>query len=57
MSVFVNFVLLLLALPALLASLYLLLFTLLSRKPPLPLQSSRRLRFDIIVPAHNSSTV
>ena len=57
MSVLVNFVLLVLALPALLASLYLLLFTLLSRKPLLPLQSSRRLYFDIIVPAHNEAAV
>ena len=57
MSGLVSFVLLLLALPALLVSVYLLLFTLLSRRPPVPLQSSRRLRFDIIVPAHNEAAV
>ena len=57
MSVLVSFGLLLLALPALLVSLYLLLFTLLSRTPPVPLSSSRRLRFDVIVPAHNEAAV
>ena len=46
---------LLLALPTLLGSLYLLLLTLLSRQPrPRPL-SRRHLRFDIVVPAHNEA--
>lgn len=57
MNALVSFVLFLLALPALLVSLYLLLFTLLSRSPPVPLPSSRSLRFDVIVPAHNEAAV
>ncbi len=45
------------ALPALLACLYLLLLTLLSAAPrPAPV-SSRQLRFDIIVPAHDEAAV
>jgi 1,2-diacylglycerol 3-beta-glucosyltransferase len=42
-----------LALPALLACTYLLLQTLLSGRLPAPPRSSRQLRFDVIVPAHN----
>lgn len=57
MNTLVSFVLFLLALPALLVSLYLLLFTLLSRTPPIPLSSSRQLRFDVMVPAHNEAAV
>jgi cellulose synthase/poly-beta-1,6-N-acetylglucosamine synthase-like glycosyltransferase len=46
-----------LALPATAVSLYLLWFTLLSRAPPAIDRSSRRLRFDVIVPAHNEAAV
>ncbi|MGD9842291.1 MAG: glycosyltransferase family 2 protein [Steroidobacteraceae bacterium] len=46
-----------LALPAMLASLYLLLLTLLSGATPVPSKSQRRIRFDVIVPAHNEATV
>jgi len=42
-----------LALPATLSCLYLLGLTLLSAAPPPPRPSARRLRFDVIVPAHN----
>jgi len=52
-----NLILLVLALPATAVSLYLLTFTLLSRAPPAALRSSRRLRFDVIVPAHNEAAV
>jgi len=44
-----------LALPALAASAYLLALTLLSARLPAPPRSSRLLRFDVIVPAHNES--
>lgn len=47
----------LLALPTVLACLYLLLFTLLSSRPRAPEPSSRRLRFDVVVPAHNEAAV
>jgi cellulose synthase/poly-beta-1,6-N-acetylglucosamine synthase-like glycosyltransferase len=57
MTSMANLILLALALPATAASLYLLLFTLLSHAPPASLRSSRRLRFDVIVPAHNEATV
>jgi cellulose synthase/poly-beta-1,6-N-acetylglucosamine synthase-like glycosyltransferase len=50
-------VLTLLAIPAALASLYVLLATLLSAHPVSRPRSSRRLRFDIIVPAHNEAPV
>jgi 1,2-diacylglycerol 3-beta-glucosyltransferase len=43
----------LLAVPTTLTCIYLLTLTLLSGKPALPRAGSRRLRFDIIVPAHN----
>jgi 1,2-diacylglycerol 3-beta-glucosyltransferase len=57
MTTIVNLILLVLALPATAVSLYLLILTLLSRAPPPALRSSRRLRFDIIVPAHNEAAV
>jgi cellulose synthase/poly-beta-1,6-N-acetylglucosamine synthase-like glycosyltransferase len=43
--------------PAGLSCLYLLGFTLLSARLPLPPASSRKLRFDVIVPAHNEEAV
>lgn len=46
-----------LGLPALVACTYLLVLTLLSARLPLPGPSSRRLRFDVIVPAHNEATI
>jgi 1,2-diacylglycerol 3-beta-glucosyltransferase len=52
-----HLVLLTLALPATVVCLYLLLFTLLSHTPATAPRSSRRLCFDIIVPAHNEATV
>jgi cellulose synthase/poly-beta-1,6-N-acetylglucosamine synthase-like glycosyltransferase len=55
MTAMANLVLLMLALPATAMSLYLLLFTLLSSAPPAALRSSRRLRFDVIVPAHDEA--
>ncbi|MFZ0500526.1 MAG: glycosyltransferase family 2 protein [Steroidobacteraceae bacterium] len=57
MHLLVTLLLLILALPAVGASLYLLIFTLLSARPPLPRPSSRQLRFDVIVPAHNEVEV
>ena len=52
-----DFIFFVLALPAIAVSLYLLLFTLLSRDPTVIPRSSRRLRFDVIVPAHNEAAV
>jgi cellulose synthase/poly-beta-1,6-N-acetylglucosamine synthase-like glycosyltransferase len=52
-----HLILLCLALPAGLACLYLLAATLLSAALPVPPRSSRRLRFDVIVPAHNEVAV
>ena len=57
MTALLNLILFALALPATAVSLYLLTFTLLSRAPPAALRSSRRLRFDVIVPAHNEAAV
>ena len=57
MTTLVNLVLLTLALPAVAVSLYLLVFTLLSHAQALAPRSSRRLRFDVIVPAHNEEAV
>ena len=57
MTVIAHLVLLALALPAAAASLYLLVFTLLSAALPSVLSSSRRLRFDVIVPAHDEAAV
>lgn len=45
------------ALPAAAASLYVLVMTLLSAKLPALAPSGRRLRFDVIVPAHNEESV
>jgi cellulose synthase/poly-beta-1,6-N-acetylglucosamine synthase-like glycosyltransferase len=56
MSVLVTLILTGLAIPAVLACLYLLVLTLLSNELPVPPRSSRQLRFDIIVPAHNEAT-
>jgi cellulose synthase/poly-beta-1,6-N-acetylglucosamine synthase-like glycosyltransferase len=53
----VDLILFALALPATAVSLYLLILTLLSGAPSAPLRSSRRLRFDVIVPAHNEAAV
>ena len=52
-----HLLLALLAIPTLAACGYLLLLTLLSARLPVPQLSSRRLRFDVIVPAHNESAV
>ena len=57
MTTIANLILFALALPAAAASLYLLFLTLLSRAPSDSLRSSRRLRFDVIVPAHNESAI
>lgn len=56
MKTLVTIILLIVALPATAACLYLLLLTLLSAKAPAGLRSSRRLRFDIVVPAHNEAS-
>jgi cellulose synthase/poly-beta-1,6-N-acetylglucosamine synthase-like glycosyltransferase len=50
-----NLILFALALPAAAVSLYLFILTLLSRAPSVTPRSSRRLRFDVIVPAHNEA--
>lgn len=55
MSVIASSGFLLLALPTLLGSAYLLLLTLLSGKPRPRPPSRRHLRFDIVVPAHNEA--
>jgi len=52
-----HLVLLCLALPAGFACLYLFVSTLLSRALPVPPGSSRKLRFEVIVPAHNEAAV
>ena len=57
MTFIAHLVLLALALPTAAASLYLLVFTLLSAALPSVLSSSRRLRFDVIVPAHDEAAV
>lgn len=44
-----------LSIPAVLSSLYLLAATLLSGRPTMPAPSRRKLRFDVIVPAHNEA--
>jgi glycosyltransferase involved in cell wall biosynthesis len=49
--------LLILALPAVLSSGYLLLVTVLSQELPVPRLKSKLLRFDFIVPAHNEAAV
>lgn len=45
------------ALPVVPSVAYLLLLTLLSGHPPIPRSTSRRYRFDIIVPAHNEASI
>jgi len=45
------------AIPAALCSFYLLWMTLLSARPRMPAKSSRQLRFDVIVPAHNEMAI
>lgn len=52
-----DFVLIPMALPAVLACSYLLICTLLSARERPPPRSSRRLRFDVFVPAHNEEMV
>jgi cellulose synthase/poly-beta-1,6-N-acetylglucosamine synthase-like glycosyltransferase len=57
MKIALNLIFLCLALPAVLPSAYLLLLTLLSFSSiPVP-RSARRLRFDVVVPAHNEEQV
>jgi cellulose synthase/poly-beta-1,6-N-acetylglucosamine synthase-like glycosyltransferase len=56
MAPMLNLVLLCLSIPAVFASLYLLLCTLLSAVPRRPARSRRELRFDVIVPAHDEAT-
>jgi cellulose synthase/poly-beta-1,6-N-acetylglucosamine synthase-like glycosyltransferase len=55
LNLLVVLLLLVLAVPAVLASAYLLVQTLMSARLPLPPRSARRLRFDIVVPAHNEA--
>lgn len=57
MHLIVTLILLLVGLPALGACLYLLALTLLSADLPTPAPSARRMRFDVIVPAHNEVAV
>lgn len=52
-----HLLLLTLALPAVATGLYLLRFTLLSGAPAAALRSARRMRFDVIVPAHDEAAV
>jgi len=57
MTLLLNLVFLLLALPVTLAGIYLGIMTLLSARPaPMP-PSGRRTRFDVLVPAHNETAV
>jgi cellulose synthase/poly-beta-1,6-N-acetylglucosamine synthase-like glycosyltransferase len=53
MNELIGIALALLALPATFSCAYLTLLTLLSRRLPVPAPSSRQLRFDVVVPAHN----
>ena len=55
MNTLITLILFAVALPAIAACVYLLILTLLSAKAPAGLRSSRRLRFDIVVPAHNEA--
>ena len=57
MTVLITLLLLGLAIPTVFSCSYLLLLTCLSARNPRPPASSRRLRFDVIVPAHNESSV
>jgi len=56
-ALLLHILLLLLALPAVLSSGYLLLATLFSQRLPVPRPESRQRCFDIIVPAHNEAAV
>ena len=53
----IQLLLLVLAAPAIFSCTYLFLLTLLSASVPIPARSSQRLKFDVIVPAHNESAV
>lgn len=55
MDALIETILLLLAIPVVLESAYLLLMTILSGRPRRPQASSRSLKFDVIVPAHNEA--
>ena len=57
MTALLDLILFALALPATAASLYLLVLTLLSSAPSMALRSSRRMRFDVIVPAYNEAAI
>lgn len=57
MHVLTTTALTIIALPAAAACVYLLILTVLSRDLPLPPASARRMRFDVIVPAHNEVPV
>ncbi|MBI3544988.1 MAG: glycosyltransferase [Gammaproteobacteria bacterium] len=57
MTTIADLILFALALPATAVSLYLLLLTLRSQAQPAALRSTRRLRFDVIVPAHNEAAI
>lgn len=57
MHLILTSILTILALPAMMACLYLLVLTLLSAEQPPPSPSARRMRFDVIVPAHNEVAV
>lgn len=57
MIIFINILLTVVALPAVLASSYLFLLTLFSSRLPTPARSTRSLCFDVIVPAHNEAAV
>jgi cellulose synthase/poly-beta-1,6-N-acetylglucosamine synthase-like glycosyltransferase len=57
LSLLIQFIALLLAVPAVLSAGYLLLLTLLSQKLATLHPNSRLLRFDVIIPAHNEAAV
>jgi cellulose synthase/poly-beta-1,6-N-acetylglucosamine synthase-like glycosyltransferase len=57
MTILARCFLLLLSLPATLSCAYLMVLTVLSGKPKVPLPKSRTLRFDVIVPAHNEAAI
>jgi cellulose synthase/poly-beta-1,6-N-acetylglucosamine synthase-like glycosyltransferase len=57
MTILARLLLFSLALPAALSCCYLLIMTLLSSRLKLPSASSRKLRFDLIIPAHNEMAI
>ncbi len=57
MNAAICLLLIVLAVPAVFSCVYLLVLTLLSAQVPVPPRSTRTLRFDVIVPAHNESAV